>query len=55
MHVLPLPFGMALALLPRGQARQLVRRRHIRREPPRSSVRDLDAAETRYAALRQVV
>jgi hypothetical protein len=46
---------MALALLPRRQAQQLARRKFIRPEPPRSSVRDLDRAETRYAALRQFV
>ena len=53
MHVLPLPFGMALAVLPRRQAEQLGRPKPVWRALPGLSVRDQILTDTRYAELRQ--
>jgi hypothetical protein len=54
MHVLPLPFGMALALLPRREARIIRPPRRaplvVRRGP---SARDRVMADLRYTDVRQ--
>ena len=55
MHVLPLPFGLALALLPRRQAEELAKPKAARRTEPGAAVRDLGNPQTRHAAFRQVV
>jgi hypothetical protein len=55
MHVLPLPFGLALAVLPRREARQL------RKEPPvirlheRPKYREQILSDIRYAASRREI
>jgi hypothetical protein len=54
MHALPLPFGLALAVLPRRDA-DLIRTRKpapivVRRGP---SVRDRVLSDLRYAVVRQ--
>jgi hypothetical protein len=55
MHVLPLPFGMALALLLRRDAQQLAKPKAVRGRQTVGAARDLSLPETRYAALRQIV
>ena len=45
MHVLPLPFGMALALMPRRKAEALGRPKSFRREP--APARDRVGTESR--------
>jgi hypothetical protein len=51
MHVLPLPFGMALALLPRNRV-ELRRRKAVWSDGARSMREDLQT-ESRYAEFRQ--
>jgi hypothetical protein len=53
MHVLPLPFGMALALLPRREAPRLAKPRPIRPTHP-GILREQMCPELRYADLRQL-
>jgi hypothetical protein len=55
MHALPLPFGMALAVLPRRQMQQLARPKAARdwQAGPGPSLRDRIRTETRYAEFRQ--
>jgi hypothetical protein len=55
MHVLPLPFGLALAVLPRHQVQQLAAPKAARHRQPVPAARDLSRPETRYVAFRQVV
>jgi hypothetical protein len=55
MHVLPLPFGMALALLPRVEARRVAQTKAVSAGQPAPSARDFSRPETRYAAFRQLV
>ena len=52
MHVLPLPFGMALALLPRLQLER-IRRPSSWRVEALESARDRIRTEDRYAEFRQ--
>ena len=51
MHLLPLPFGATLALLPRGRI-ELGRRQSIWSDGARS-LRDRLRTESRYAEFRQ--
>ena len=52
MHVLPLPFGMALALLPRLELER-IRRPGSWRVEALESARDRIRTEDRYAEFRQ--
>ena len=52
MHVLPLPFGLALALLPRRQL-QIAKPKSISWRASGPSVRDRIRTENRYAEFRQ--
>ena len=52
MHVLPLPFGMALAVLPRREAQRLRRPRPLRVYGI-PAVREQIRTEDRYAEFRQ--
>lgn len=54
MHILPLPFGMAVVLLPRPHA-QLARPNRARQRQTPAYVRDLTGPEGRYAELRQLL
>jgi hypothetical protein len=49
MHVLPLPFGLALALMPRGEANKIRRKDEIRPHL-RNAIRPRDAilGDVRY-------
>jgi hypothetical protein len=53
MHVLPLPFGMALAVLPRREAQRLGNTKPTPRMHETPMVRDQIRTETRYAEFRQ--
>ena len=53
MHVLPLPFGIALAVLPSAQARALVRPKAAQQRQSGPPVRDQIRTESRYAEFRQ--
>ncbi len=54
MHVLPLPFGMALAVLPRRDAQRLRKPKPpIRVYSGGPNVREQIRTETRYAEFRQ--
>jgi hypothetical protein len=55
MDVLPLPFGLGLALLSRTQAERLGKTKAVRPQRGASAEPDLNRAETRYSAFRQVV
>jgi hypothetical protein len=55
MHVLPLPFGMALALLPQRDARRLSKPKAVFLPPRESTVRERIRTESRYAEIRQRV
>jgi hypothetical protein len=53
MHVLPLPFGMALAVLPRRDARRLRTSKPPIRFDGVTTVREQIRTENRYAEFRQ--
>jgi len=53
MHVLPLPFGMALAVLPRRDAQRLRKPKPPIRVYGGPTVREQIRTETRYAEFRQ--
>ena len=53
MHVLPLPFGMALALLPRREAQHLHKPKAPIRIDGHPAVREQIRTENRYAEFRQ--
>ena len=53
MHVLPLPFGMALAVVPRREAQRLGKPKSLARIDQCPSVRDQIRTENRYAEFRQ--
>ncbi len=53
MHVLPLPFGMALAVLPRREAQRLGTRKPSIHAQFGPSVREQIRTENRYAEFRQ--
>jgi hypothetical protein len=53
MHVLPLPFGLALAVLPRREARRLGNTKPRLRMQEAPMVRDQIRTETRYVEFRQ--
>jgi hypothetical protein len=53
MHVLPLPFGMALALLPRRDAQRFHKPKLTIRFDGVQTAREQIRTETRYAEFRQ--
>ena len=53
MHVLPLPFGMAVVLLPRRVVQQVATPNPAPPRQPQPDRRDLTGPEGRYAELRQ--
>jgi hypothetical protein len=53
MHVLPLPFGMALAVLPRREAQRLGAPKPTLRIHETPTVREQIRTESRYAEFRQ--
>jgi hypothetical protein len=53
MHVLPLPFGMALAVLPRREAQRLGTPKPTLRINDIPTVREQIRTENRYAEFRQ--
>ena len=53
MHVLPLPFGMALAVLPRREAQRLSKPKSPACFSRVPAVREQIRTETRYAEFRQ--
>jgi hypothetical protein len=55
MHVLPLPFGMALALVPRREVQRFAGAKPNRWRRSVGAARDVSREETRYAAFRQFV
>ena len=55
MHVLPLPFGMALAVLPRGDANQLRKSKPVLVPQRLSTARERILTESRYAEFRRRV
>ena len=55
MHVLPLPFGMAVVLLPRRHVQQVAGPNPAPRRQPQPYPRDLTGPEGRYAELRQLL
>ena len=54
MHVLPLPFGLALALMQRREAEQIRKPRHVDIHFRESVARELPA-DIRYAELRRAI
>jgi len=56
MHVLPLPFGTAIALLPRREAEKLREPKQLSTTARRGHPRERFLADTRYAAVgRRIV
>ena len=53
MHVLPLPFGMALAVVPRREAQRLGKPKSFVQIHETPTVRDQIRTENRYAEFRQ--
>jgi hypothetical protein len=53
MHVLPLPFGMALAVLPRREAQRLGTSKPTLRTHQGPTVREQIRTDNRYAEFRQ--
>ncbi len=53
MHVLPLPFGMALAVLPRREAQRLGNSKPTLRRREITTVREQIRTDNRYAEFRQ--
>ena len=54
MHVLPLPFGLALALVHRREAEQIRKPKPIHTPFCESNVRDLQG-DIRYAEMRRAI